>query len=91
MAGGFLRQWFGKSPPMRPDVAEAIGELDRASQDRPTLKDSLELLRKLLPVLYENRPPAPSVAISPVEGQARLAGVIPPLGCESQPHDDPAH
>jgi FdhE protein len=91
MAGGFLRQWLGKSELLRPDVAEAIAELDRASIERATLSPSLKLLRSLLPRLYEDLPEPPSVALDRDSAGAKLAAGMPLLRGEKLTLEGPAH
>lgn len=91
MASGFLRQWFGRGQPARPELVEAIAILNRAAEERPALADSLDRLRSLLPVLYEDVPQPPAVVIDQALASARQANGRPLLDGEHLPLADPAH
>jgi FdhE protein len=83
MAAGFVRKWFGRSPPADPEVKVALGELADLAQARPTLAGPIALLGDLLPGLFEG--PIEDVPLSLIEEYAasKLAGGVPLLRGEN--------
>jgi FdhE protein len=78
VAGGFLSKWLGR-PALPPDVVEALAELDRLRQERPTLAGPVALLAELCPALAEARPSVIPPALSPESAAEKLAGGVPLL------------
>src|SRR5207253_2038640 len=83
----FFRRLIGGRKPVRPDVADAIAELDALAKARPALQAPALLLRDLLPELLAEPPAMPSVKITRDAACARLAGGLPLLRGEPLPLD----
>lgn len=79
MPGGFLDKLLGRSPPPSPAVADALADLAKLAESRPTLAAPLGMLRDILPPLFadpiQERPPALTLDAT----AAKLAGGIPLL------------
>jgi FdhE protein len=88
--GGLLSKLFGRGPEPSPEVADALAELARLAQDRPTLAAPIEMLREILPKLYaqasEEQPPM----ITADEAAAKIGSGIPLLRGETVTLDVPA-
>jgi len=91
MAGSFLRQWFTKSRPLQPDVANAVAELKTVAVARPALAGSLTTLQDLLPLLYDDLPEPPAIALDHELASAKLSSGVPLLRGENLPLSDEVH
>jgi FdhE protein len=78
VAGGFLRKLLGRTAPP-PEVAEALAELERLREERPSLAQPAALLAELLPILAEPQPDTSSLPLSPERAADKLAEGVPLL------------
>jgi FdhE protein len=83
VAGRFLRKLLGRSAPPSAEVAEALAELERLKQDRPTLGEPIALLADVLPILFEEPPTETPPALTTEHASAKLAGKVPLLRGET--------
>ena len=83
MAGGFIHKLFGRSPLLPAEVAEALLDLERHVEARPTLAAPAALLRDVLPVLYDQPPRETIPPISMEHAATKLAAGIPLLRDET--------
>lgn len=90
MPGGFLDKLLGRSPPPSPEVADALAELAKLAESRPTLVAPIGMLRDILPQLFadpvQERPPAMATEAA----VTKLADGIPLLRGDSLELDIPA-
>jgi FdhE protein len=78
VAGGFLNKLF-HTPVPGPDVVEALADLERLRQERPSLAEPAALLSELLPVLAAADPTLTLPTRSSEQVAAKLAGGLPLL------------
>jgi FdhE protein len=86
VARGFLDKLLGRPAPP-PDVAEALAELARLAEDRPSFAGPAVVLADLLPGLAEPAPNVAPPAIPSDRAAAKLAGGVPLLRGESVAFD----
>src|SRR5438105_1093512 len=79
MAGRLLHKLFSSATPPSPELATALGELERLVKERPELAGSIALLRDVLPKLYQEPvlDPVPSLTSDHID--IKLAGGVPLL------------
>jgi FdhE protein len=82
VAGGFLNKLLGRPAPS-PDTAEALAELERLRQDRPSLVEPAALLAELLPLLVEPLTNVIPLSLPPGRASDKLAGGVPLLRGEN--------
>ena len=87
MAGGFIRKLWGRSPAVSPEVAEALGDVDRLARERPALAGLAVFHRDLLLGLYEVPVQEPALSLAPAHAAAKVGGGLPLLRGESVPLD----
>jgi FdhE protein len=85
MAGRLLHKLFGSAPP--PEVAAALGELERLANERPELASPIALVRDFLPTLYQEPVLDPVPSLASDHAAAKLAGGVPLLRGERVPLD----
>jgi FdhE protein len=73
VAGGLIHRFFGRSPQLPAEVVEALADLQRHAESRPTLSAPIALLRDVLPILYEEPPRDAVPQLSPQAASAKLA------------------
>lgn len=83
MAVEFLRKWLGQGPPPSPEVEEALAELARLGQERPTLAGHAALLADILPRLYRENDEGKPPPLALDHARAKLAGGLPLLRGET--------
>jgi FdhE protein len=86
VARGFLDKLLGRSEPT-PELADALAELSRLAQERPSLANPISFLNELLPILAVSEDVFPS-GLSQEQATAKLAEGIPLLRGEMS-HFDP--
>ncbi len=52
MASGLFEKWFGVRPALTTQLAEALAELGKLAQRRPSLEPSCAVLQEILPALF---------------------------------------
>jgi FdhE protein len=88
--GGFLDKLLGRSPPPSPEVADALAELTRLAQSRPTLAAPVGMLQEILPPIladagHDHFPTLPAETAT-----TKLSEGVPLLRGESFSADLPA-
>lgn len=83
MAGSILDKLFGRAVKLPPDAAEALDELARLAQERPTLAGPAHFLGDVLPGLYAAPPSETAPALEPDQAAAKLSSGVPLLRGES--------
>jgi FdhE protein len=79
MAGRLLHKLFSSATPPPPEVATALGELERLAKERPELAGSIALLRDILPKLYQEPVVDPIPSLTSDHIASKLAGGVPLL------------
>lgn len=82
MAGSLLHRLFGSAPPPPPEVATALGELERLAIERPELAGPIALVRDVLPALYQEPIMDRLPALAADHAATKLAGGVPLLRSE---------
>jgi FdhE protein len=94
VAGGFLDKLFGRSAPPSPEVADALAELARLLDARPSLAAPIRMLREILPDLFADQcAPMPELirgGLAAAVAAGKLADGIPLLRGESVTLDNTA-
>jgi FdhE protein len=90
VAAGFIRKLLGQPTASSPEVGEALAELARLAEGRPTLAGPAALLRDILPGLFAEPGEEASVAVTSEGASAKLAGGVPLLHGESLSADGKA-
>lgn len=90
MAGGMLRKLLGRSSPPPPEVADALAELARIAQSRPTLAAPVSMLLEILPRLFADPGVRDPPRLTAEAAALKLGDGIPLLRHEPVAVDVPA-
>lgn len=83
MPGGFLGRLLGRSNPLSAEVGEALAELARLAETRPSIAAPAAMLREVLPALFADPSDEKTPPITAESAQAKLTGGMPLLRGES--------
>jgi FdhE protein len=86
----FLRKLLGRSPSLPAEVHEALGELERLAEERPTLAGAAHLLADALTGLYDETVSGTTLALTGEQVRTKWAGGVPLLRGETLAIDVPA-
>jgi FdhE protein len=90
VVGGFISKWWHRAAPVSPELTEALGDLARLAQQRPTLAGPSTLFSDLLCGLYETAVSATAPPLNGEPASAKLAGGLPLLRNETLAVDEDA-
>jgi FdhE protein len=79
----FVRRLLGGQPTPPPAVADALGELRRLAEARPSLKTSCTVLEAILPELFGQPEPASPPALESEHARLKMADGVPLLRGEA--------